>query len=194
MVILFSLFLILLRLISEGGELVNDALVPSKVQEEELYRIMTEYGTTLLRICYVYLKDAQLSEDATQETFLKVYQKYPTFRHECSEKSWIMSIAINICKDMLRTPWIKRVDRTVPIEERFAGIGKTAHPDSFVLEEVMRLPAKHKDVILLRYYESMKLSEISDALHITTRTVRSRINQANKRLHQRLEGWYFNEE
>lgn len=173
---------------------MNDALVPGKVQEEELHRIMTEYGTSLLRICYVYLKDVQLCEDAVQETFLKVYQKYPTFRHECSEKSWIMRIAINICKDILRTPWIKKVDRAVPIEERLAGAQKTGHSDSFILEEVMRLPAKYKDVLLLRYYENMKLSEISDSLRITERTVRTRISEANKRLHERLEGWYFDEE
>ncbi len=173
---------------------MNDALVPSKVQEEELHRIMAEHGTSLLRICYVYLKDAQLSEDAVQETFLKVYQKHSSFRHDCSEKSWVMRIAINICKDILRTPWIKKVDRTLPVEEQLAGVGKSGHSDSFIMEEVLRLPAKYKDVILLRYYENMKLSEISDALHLSERTVRTRIGEANKRLHQRLEGWYFDEE
>lgn len=172
---------------------MNDALVPGNVREETLHRLMTEYGTSLLRVCYVYLRDQQLSEDAVQETFLRVYQKYPGFRQECSEKSWIMRIAINICKDILRTPWIKKVDRAVPLEERLAEAGQTAHPDPSVLEAVMGLPPRHKDVILLRYYENMTLSEVGSALRISERTVRTRIRQANQRLRQRLEGWYDDE-
>ncbi|MEA5016780.1 MAG: sigma-70 family RNA polymerase sigma factor [Candidatus Limiplasma sp.] len=173
---------------------MNDALVPGSVQEEALRRIMTEYGTSLLRLCYVYVKDAHLAQDAVQETFLKVYQKYPTFRHECGEKSWVMRIAINICKDILRTPWIRRVDRSMPLEERLGAAGDAGNSDSFVLAEVMKLPAKYKDVILLRYYENMKLAEISASLRISERTVRSRLGQANQRLRQRLKGWYFDEE
>ncbi len=179
---------------------MNNVLVAGKVQEEELCRIMEEHGTQLLRLCYMYVKDKQLAEDAVQETFLKVFQKYPTFRHECSEKSWITRIALNSCKDILRTPWIKKVDRTMPMEERLKNAHAQAAKDGLladgqlVLEEVTRLPAKYKDVILLRYYENMKLSEIAQALRISERTVRTHLQQANKRLHQRLKGWYFNEE
>jgi RNA polymerase sigma-70 factor (ECF subfamily) len=173
---------------------VNDALVPSGVPEEELRRLMAAYGTPLLRLCYVYLRDAQLAQDAVQETFLKVYRKYPTFRQECGEKSWIMRIAINICKDILRTPWIRRVDRSMPLEEHLAGLGESPHPDSFILEEVLRLPPKYKDVILLRYYENMRLADISASLRVSERTVRARLSQANQRLRQRLERWFFDEE
>jgi RNA polymerase sigma-70 factor (ECF subfamily) len=65
--------------------------------------------------------------------------------------------------------------------------------DSTVMDEVMRLPCKYKDVILLRYYQEMKLSKIGETLGIPLETARSRLKHANKILHQRLERWYFDE-
>ena len=71
-------------------------------QKPDLDRLMTQYGTSLLRLCYMYLKDYQLAQDAVQETFVKVYLKYSLFRAEASEKTWITRISMNVCRDMMR--------------------------------------------------------------------------------------------
>ena len=60
-----------------------------------------------------------------------------------------------------------------------------------MLREVMRLPARNREVVLLRYYQDMKLGEISKALGVPEGTVTSRLNRARARLRARLEGWYF---
>ena len=63
--------------------------------EQILEHLMNEYGDTILRMCYLYLKDYQLAEDAVQETFLKALKHYGSFQHQCSEKTWLIRIAIN---------------------------------------------------------------------------------------------------
>ena len=82
----------------------------------EIERMMREYGDSLLRMCIIYLKDRALAEDAVQETFIKVYQKYYTFNQISEEKTWIMRIAINVCKNYMRTSWFKRVKTGLDLE------------------------------------------------------------------------------
>lgn len=67
-------------------------------------------------------------------------------------------------------------------------------PDNTVLTEVMRLPAKYRGVILLRYYEGLKQKEVASALGLTEGKVRTRLNKANEILRDRLKEWYYDEE
>ena len=69
-------------------------------RQAALERLMAQYGTALLRMCCLYLRDYSLAEDAVQETFLKAYARLDTFRGDCSEQTWLMKIAINTCRDM----------------------------------------------------------------------------------------------
>lgn len=69
--------------------------------------LMEKYGDDILRMCYLYLKDYQLAEDAVQETFIKAMNGYESFRHQSSEKTWLVRIAINCCKNIMRTHWFK---------------------------------------------------------------------------------------
>lgn len=88
----------------EGGK--NLAI---KINEELFKKLVTQYGNSILRMCYMYLKDYQLAEDVTQETFLQVWNKYETFENKSSEKTWITRIAINRCKNCMRASWFKRI-------------------------------------------------------------------------------------
>ena len=172
---------------------MNFVEVPGKVHEAELERIMAQYGSLLLRMCYIFLRDASLAEDAVQDTFLKAYKKLGTFRQESTEQTWLMRIAINTCKDYLRLSWFRRVDRKVTLESLPEATHEPVIADSIVVDEVMRLPAKYKYVIMLRYYQEMKLKQISETLGVPMDTIKSRIRRANQILRQRLEGWYFDE-
>ena len=71
----------------------------------DLERLMEEYGTGLLRLCALQLGDAALAEDAAQETLLRAWRRYGTFRGEAAERTWITAIALNVCRDLLRSPW-----------------------------------------------------------------------------------------
>ena len=59
----------------------------------DLERLMEEYGTGLLRLCALHLGDAALAEDAAQETLLRAWRRYGTFRGEAAERTWITAIA-----------------------------------------------------------------------------------------------------
>lgn len=170
------------------------AEVPCKVREEEIARIMAQYGRVLKRMCCLYLKDAALAEDAAQDTFLKAYKALGSFRGECSEKTWLMRIAVNTCNDYLRTGWFKRVDRSVSLDARPEEGYTPALPDPTVMEAVTALAPKYRMVVLLRYYQEMDIEDIAEALNVKSGTVKSRLSRAREKLAKKLERWYFDEE
>lgn len=170
------------------------AEVPCKVREERITRMMDEHGRYLKRLCFLYLKDLSLAEDAVQETFMKAYGALDNFRDESSEKTWLVRIAVNTCRDHLRSAWFKRVDRRVTLETIPEPSTNPAMPDPTVMTRIMALPRKHREVILLRYYQEMEISDIALALGIPEGTVKSRLSRAKDKLYQTLERWYFDEE
>ena len=157
----------------------------------EIERMMREYGDSLLRMCIIYLKDRALAEDAVQETFIKVYQKYYTFNQISEEKTWIMRIAINVCKNYMRTSWFKRVKTGLDLET----ISKERIDQNFIererqkqiLSEIAELERKYKEVILLYYYQEMSTKEIASILHIKEGTVRVRLQRPRQKLSVQLE-------
>ena len=63
------------------------------------------YAGMVYRHCLHMLSRPEEAEDAAQETFLKAYRALDSFRGECDEKTWLMRIAINTCRDMRRSRW-----------------------------------------------------------------------------------------
>lgn len=158
--------------------------------EAKMEQLMRAYGDALLRMCYLYLKDRALAEDAVQDTFIKAYKRLHTFAGTSSEKTWLMRIAINTCKDYCRSPYLRMRQKALPLEGApEIGIQMEASEDT-VLEAVMALPDKYKQVVLLFYYQQMKLREIAQALRIPVPTVSSRLKRAKGLLKDELREWY----
>lgn len=169
------------------------ALVPDKVHEQTLARLMTQYGDSLLHLCCVYLRDRALAEDAVQETFLKAFKALAAVRKESSEKAWLTHIAVNTCRDCLRTAWMRHIDRKTPLDSLPEPAANDEISDDTVIREVMRLPQRLRKVVLLRYYQDLKIRETAEALNISEEAVKARLRRANEKLRQRLEGWYDDE-
>ena len=74
-----------------------------------LQRLVSAYQPELLRVCYFYLKDRMLAEDAVQETFMRVWRKLDSYHEDGREKAWIYRIAINCCRNTQRTGWFRRM-------------------------------------------------------------------------------------
>lgn len=154
--------------------------------DERLIVLMNEYGDSVLRMCYVYLKDYQLAEDMAQETFIKVYQHYEEFQNQSSVKTWILKIAINLCKNQMRTHWWKYRSQQELVE---AGIDE--YYDSFldrqvVLTEIAKLPVKYREIILLYYYQELSILEIAALLNEKESTIKARLVRARKKLKPEL--------
>lgn len=164
--------------------------------DEKIEQLMNDYGNDVLKTAYLYLRDKYLAEDVFQEVFVKVYKNYNKFKNNSSEKTWIMSITINTCRDMLRTFWFKKVFMLKDTEDDLQ-IGFNENVDDKIaekaqyeelLKEVMHLPYKYRVPVILYYYEGLSTADISVAMKIPEGTVRSRLFRARTILKSNLEG------
>lgn len=158
-----------------------------------LEQLMQAHGDRLVRLCFLYLGDYQLAEDAVQDTFLKAARKLQGFRGQAEPLTWLTRIAINTCKDRMRSAWYRRVDG----EEALAAIPAPEQEmveDDTVLKAIYALPPKYKDVILLRYYHEMSLEQVARALRAPVPTISSRLRRGKALLKEQLKGWYFDED
>jgi RNA polymerase sigma-70 factor (ECF subfamily) len=167
--------------------------VPDKAQEADVIRLMEQHGDGLLRFCYLNLGDLHLAQDAVQETFLKAYRKFHTFRGDCSEMSWLCAIALNCCRDIRRSKWFRNESGRSLEELPETGEEFKANDDTLI-NEVMNLPRKYREVILLHYYQGISLREIAQIQSINESTLSTRLKRAREKLKSKLEGWYFDEE
>ncbi len=160
---------------------------PCRDEEEKLETLMETYGTHVKRLCCLYLRDSSLAEDAAQETFIKAWRSLASFRGESSERTWLLRIAVNTCRDALRTSWFRRLDRRVTPEE--LPLVSPGPQEPALAQAITRLHARDREVILLRYYEQLSPDEIAHMLRQPLNTVKSRLARAKKKLKQLLEGW-----
>ncbi len=161
---------------------------PDSRRDQTIERLITQYQTSLLRLCYVQLQDQALAEDAVQETFLKAYKGFDSFRGDSSEKTWLTRIAVNTCRDFQRGGWFKHTDRRVTPDMLPVG---TVQPDTEDLDlslAVMKLPRKIREAILLYYYQDMSTEEIAEALGIAQSSVSNRLRRGREKLRKLLEG------
>ncbi|MCB2296900.1 sigma-70 family RNA polymerase sigma factor [Clostridium tagluense] len=167
---------------------------------KEIERLINCYGDDVLRVAFLYVKDRNKAEDVFQEVFIKVFKKYDSFKGNSSEKTWIMKITINVCKDYFKSFWIKRVllnshgdyDREICNEQ----YGAESLDDTIIksiesrelLHQVMNLSIKYKEVIILYYYEEFNTREISEMLKIPEGTIRTRLFRGRELLKKNVTG------
>ena len=155
---------------------------------EKFERMVADHQTALLRMCCLHLGDLALAEDAVQETFLKAWRALSTFRGESSEKTWLMRIAINVCRDMQRGNWFRFVDRRRTASALPEAVSPIEPYEEQLVADVMNLPVKLREVILLYYYQGMNTLEIADSLGISQSSVSGRLKRGREKLKKELEG------
>lgn len=172
---------------------MDKATRASDVREDDVRRMVKMYGTSLLRMCYAYLKDASLAEEATQDTLLKAYQNLERFEpnESWSEKAWLMRIAVNTCKDYRRSAWFRHMRHHIPLDD--VQLPTMMPEQNIMLEDVLGLAPKYKEVLLLHYYQDFTLDEICQILQISKATIYKRIERARQKLRITLEGGYLDE-
>ena len=153
---------------------------------DELYE---RYATDVLRVAYYYLGNRELAEDVTQDVFVKLITNRPELETG-REKAWLLKVALNRCRDLWRSSWIKKVVLGHPGFECFPApdmIGRLADQQT-LSEAVSRLKPEFKEVVLLFYYQGFTVTEISDMLQIAEGTVSSRLSRAREKLQKELKG------
>ena len=148
--------------------------------------MIARYGDGVLRLCLIYLGDRQLAEDAFQETFVKAWKRRGTFRGESSEKTWLSRIAVNTCRDMLRSGWFRMMKRSEPLEKLFDLSAPAAEDHSWVRDAVLALPGRYREMIVLYYDQEMTLREISELTGMPVNSVSTRLRRARALLEKTL--------
>lgn len=147
---------------------------------------LEKYSNMVIRIAFQNLKSMADAEDIAQEVFLKLLTCSPVFESDTHEKAWVIRVTVNLCRDFLKSAWFKRrtaLNESIPHKDK----------NTEVLDAVMRLPVKFRNVIYLHYYEDMSIAEIADILRQKENTVSSWLHRARKQLKEALAGGFDDE-
>ena len=150
---------------------------PSARPADAIERIIHVYGTPLYRLCLVMLGNESDAEDAVQDTFIRFLQKAPRFEDDEHQKAWLITVAANRCRDLLRAR--KRQGQIDPglVQEVRAEV-----PDSGILEALMTLPEKFRLVLVLHYVEGYRVEEIARIVGKTPSAVKMRLQKGRRLL------------
>lgn len=155
--------------------------------EQEVNRAIERYSDTVQRLCVVYLKNHTDTEDVFQNVFFKYYLSSKIFESDKHEKAWMIRVTINACKDHLKSFFRTR---TVPLDEitELAETSNVSEENSEVLEAVLSLPQKYRDVVYLHFYEEYTAPEISKILHKNVNTIYTLLTRSKELLRKKLGG------
>lgn len=142
------------------------------------------YGNTLYRLAYSYMKNMHDAEDVVQEVFIQLLNNINIFENTEHKKSWLICVTRNICKNKLKSSWFKKKEDLIEMPYY------DEYKDTTVLDTVMRLPLKYREIIFLYYYEEYKTAEISEITNQKESTVRSLLHRARNILKKSLKEEY----
>ncbi len=146
-----------------------------------LQELFTRQHKRIYRMAMLMLKSTADAEDAVQNIFLKYMEKGIEFSDMEHENAWFITVTRNYCKDQLRNFWRRQVDLG-DIPEQVA----ESDTDYELLEHIMKLPDKYRELIYLYYYEEYSVREMSHMLVRKESTIQTQLAAARKRLKKLL--------
>lgn len=144
---------------------------------DDMEAILNRYGDMLYRLCVLMLKNESDAEDAVQETMIKFYQKAPAFEDPEHEKAWLIKVATNKCRDLLRF----RV-RHPQVDDDYLSKISCDSPDTGILEALTTLPEKYRIVLTLYYIEDYRIEDIAKLIGRTSSAVKMRLQKGRRLL------------
>lgn len=156
--------------------------------EWEANRAIDRYADLVRRVCMIHLKNHADTEDIFQTVFLKYVTGTTEFESEEHEKAWFIRVTINACRDLLRSFFRSR---TVSLDDLLEQPDQVPEDHREVLEAVLALPDKYRDVVYLHYYEGYTAPEIGTILHKNPNTVYTLLTRARDELRKMLGGEDF---
>lgn len=146
--------------------------------DQEFTRLARLYMDTVFRVAYSYLRNRADADDVTQGTLVALLQHPAEFSSDEHARNWLVRVAINRSKDLLRAPW----RRTEPIEDYENTLAFDDIGDEGLFRAVMELDAKYRVPLLLYYREGYAIREIAQMLRVPAATVGTRLARGRKRL------------
>ena len=151
--------------------------------DEAFAQAARTYGDTVYRVAYHALNNPADAEDVAQTVLLRLYEHKKEFESEEHMKHWLLLVAVNESRKLLRSFWRRT---SVPLEEW----RETAAPEdpakAEVLEAVMALEPKYRLAVYLYYYEGLSVAEAAAAMRANPSTVQTWLLRARERLRKSL--------
>ena len=161
-------------------------------------QLVFRYKDKIYNTSYRFLADYHEANDITQECFMAVHKNIRKFKEESSLSTWIYAIAVNLCKNRLKSAGNRMRERTLPIIERALDVkDDKGNPAKFlekkefetrIQAEIEKLPVDMREVVILRDIEQLSYEEIAKILSIDLGTVKSRLHRARVQLRDALKG------
>ena len=149
----------------------------------EAQRFVTDYADPILRLCMTYSLTREDAQDICQEIFLKLLEQEKAFTDREHEKAYIIKMAVNACKNLLKSAGRRRV---VPMDQA----ERVPAPEgecSELIQLIRALPEHYGAVVYLFYYEGYSLDEIAKLCSCTPAAARKRLSRSRKLLAKKLE-------
>ncbi|MBA2937290.1 RNA polymerase sigma factor [Paenibacillus sp. CGMCC 1.16610] len=152
-------------------------------QKAVLHNLMETYGNDVWNYAFTICRNTDLSDDITQDCFLKVYRNLTTFRGDASVKTWLLTITRNTAYDYLRKAFWRKVTHVGFIQST----GTSDSAENEVMEKlnardmwknVISLPPKYREILILHAHNQLSIKEIAAVLNISEGTVKSRLHRA----------------
>lgn len=153
--------------------------------EQEVNRAVGRYSDMIRRLCMIHLKNYADTEDIFQTVFLKYVLSSVSFENEEHEKAWFIRVTINACRDLIRSFFRSR---TVSLDSLAEQATEMSDEHREVLDAVLSLPQKYRDVIYLHYYEGYTAPQISKILGKNANTIYTLLTRSKKLLKEKLGG------
>lgn len=153
--------------------------------EQEANRAIEQYADTVRRLCMIHLKNYADTEDIFQTVFLKYVLRSVPFESEEHERAWFIRVTINACKDLLKSFFHSR---TVALDEVMEQSAQLPPDHREVLEAVLSLPQKYRDVVYLHYFEDYTAPQISRVLGRNVNTIYTLLTRSKQMLREKLGG------
>lgn len=152
--------------------------------QTEYVQAVERNNRRLFLIALSFLGNRTDAEDALQETFLKLWRRTQTFENDEHTDKFLTRVCINVCKNMLRSPFRKRC---TDLEEAQSLYTFDSTEDYDLFCAVMTLPVKERTVVHLFYYEDKPVREIAEDLHMTESAVKTALHRARTHLKKCLK-------
>ncbi|WP_078429902.1 RNA polymerase sigma factor [Alkalihalobacterium alkalinitrilicum] len=164
-------------------------------EEDALREVMRLYGDYFLRIAFLLLKDRYEAEEVVQDMFVTAYEKMDTLLEANKLKSWMTSITLNLCRRRLRRWSVRHIFLRSRQEDDIDMVNDQSAEDVVIQLEgqeelahhLQALEYQYREVLILYYFSSYHILEISELLGMKENTVKSNLARGRKRLKERLE-------
>lgn len=156
---------------------------------QDIEQAIDTYGNSVWRVCVLYFRQTPDAQDAFQDTLLKYSLDETIFKEEEHRKAWLLRVATNVCKDMLKAAHRKNLPFEDTLIETTASKNPESNPESDlrdVLEAFCELTDPPRTPLYLALYEGYSAPEISEIIDAPVNTVYSWIARGKQQLREVL--------